>query len=328
MIIKERAYPQYITALEALLRRIPQNHPKRREIELDYAKRLAGYRGEQALDYPLGFLQEKEFSIFHDLRLPDRKRHFQLDTLILSQRFALILEVKNIAGTLIFDEDFRQLIRISNEKEEAFADPILQAELQKVQLLSWFSQQKLTVLPVETLVVISHPKTVIKNSLIKLSPESSKKVTQNKDIPFRIAAFQRRYTKEIPQKEMNRISRQLLKAHSPFTPDILSLYEISPNEILKGVHCPNCNHLPMTRFYGKWFCTSCSHSSKTAYLPALNDYVALFGSTITNRELRNFLNIASPSIAAKILHSMNLPSSGGYRNRSYHLTSENEIKQK
>ncbi|MGG1572204.1 nuclease-related domain-containing protein [Fictibacillus sp. NRS-1165] len=322
MIIKERTFPQYLTALEALLRRIPKNHPKRPDIESDLAKRQAGYWGEKALDYPLGFLPEKEYSIFHDLRLPDGNRHFQLDTLILSQRFALILEVKNIAGTLIFDVNFKQLIRITKEKEEAFADPILQAELQKIQLQTWFSKNKLTQLPIETLVVISHPKTVIKNSLIKLSPESSKKVTQNKDIPFRIASFQQKYDKEVPLKDINKISRQLLKSHTLFTPDVLSLYEIAPHEMLTGVHCQNCNHLPMTRFYGKWFCTDCSFSSKTAYLAALSDYAALIGNRITNRELRHFLQLSSPSVAAKILHSMNLSSSGGHRNRSYQLISE------
>lgn len=83
---------------------------------------MAGYRGEQSLDYYLGFLTN--YFILHDLRLPDRDHHFQLDTLLISPYFILILEVKNISGTLIFDDHFKQLIRVTPEKEEGFGpDP-------------------------------------------------------------------------------------------------------------------------------------------------------------------------------------------------------------
>ncbi|MED1098241.1 MULTISPECIES: nuclease-related domain-containing protein [Bacillus] len=89
-----------------MLRNLPSNHPKIPLITEELKKRTAGYRGETALDFPLSFIAEKDYFIFHDLRLQDSSRYFQMDTLVLSQKFALILEVKNIAGSLYFDPTF------------------------------------------------------------------------------------------------------------------------------------------------------------------------------------------------------------------------------
>ncbi|RFU60027.1 nuclease-related domain-containing protein [Bacillus sp. V59.32b] len=98
MIIKERKKPLKIQKLEALLRRLPSNHPKRQKISEELAKSLAGYYGEQSLDHYLSDLSESEYFILHDLRLSDKnERFFQLDSLLISSRFFLILEVKNIS---------------------------------------------------------------------------------------------------------------------------------------------------------------------------------------------------------------------------------------
>lgn len=69
MIIKERKVPLSIQTREALLRRLPPNHPKRPEIKEDLKIAQAGYNGELNLDYHLAFLPEKDYRIFHDLRL-------------------------------------------------------------------------------------------------------------------------------------------------------------------------------------------------------------------------------------------------------------------
>ncbi|MBU8771105.1 nuclease-related domain-containing protein [Cytobacillus oceanisediminis] len=140
MIIKNRLIPIRIRQNEALIRRIPAAHPQRSTIEGDLAKRRVGYRGEQSLDYYLSHLPDKEFTILHDLRLFNGSTYFQIDTLILSPYFALIIEVKNILGTLLFDETFNQFIRTRNEKEEGFPNPLIQAKRQKTQLKTWLIQ--------------------------------------------------------------------------------------------------------------------------------------------------------------------------------------------
>ncbi|WP_218970926.1 nuclease-related domain-containing protein [Peribacillus kribbensis] len=110
MITKQRTIPLIILKLDSLLRRLPPTHPKRILIQGDFAKRMAGYKGEQALDYYLNQLSPSDFLILHDLRLPSEPYFFQIDTLLLTTRYLLILEIKNIAGTLYFEKSSSQLI--------------------------------------------------------------------------------------------------------------------------------------------------------------------------------------------------------------------------
>jgi hypothetical protein len=58
LIVKPRTIPLRIKICEAILRRLPNNHPKQDFIKEDLAKRRAGYYGEQALDYHLEFLDK------------------------------------------------------------------------------------------------------------------------------------------------------------------------------------------------------------------------------------------------------------------------------
>ncbi|MED1204551.1 nuclease-related domain-containing protein [Heyndrickxia acidicola] len=125
MVVKERKIPIKIQKIEALLRRIPITHPKRPLMEEELAKSYAGYRGEQSLDYHFKFLPEKNYLILHDLRLNNNEHsYFQVDSLLMSSKFLVIIEAKNISGSIIFDDHFNQLIRTINGKEEAFSDPI------------------------------------------------------------------------------------------------------------------------------------------------------------------------------------------------------------
>lgn len=128
MIVKDRKKPIKLKMAEALLRRLPQQHFKRREIADEYKKRLAGYNGEQEMDYFLKELDEN-FIIINDLRLNNQGVYFQIDSLILSKKEIIILEAKNISGTLYFDRKFKQLVRILDGKEEGFRDPLSQVEL-------------------------------------------------------------------------------------------------------------------------------------------------------------------------------------------------------
>ncbi|WP_430103751.1 nuclease-related domain-containing protein [Peribacillus simplex] len=60
----------------------------------------AGYNGEYRVFQSLKSLPEKEYLLFHDLRLFGSPFPFQMDILILTSSFLLILEVKNMAGEI------------------------------------------------------------------------------------------------------------------------------------------------------------------------------------------------------------------------------------
>ncbi|KEK25322.1 nuclease-related domain-containing protein [Bacillus gaemokensis] len=319
MIVKEREIPVYLRQLEALLRRLPANHLKRDIISEKFAKHKAGYKGEQAIDYPLSFLSNKEYNILHDIRLFEQDHYFQIDTLIISSRFLLFLEIKNITGTLLFDTEFNQLIRISEQKSEGFPDPMLQIKRQEMQLQKWLDSHGFSNLPIEFFVVISTPRTIIKTSFH--NQDLPKKITHSANLPNKIKQLESVYVKKrLSAKKLQKLMQHIMIDHSPLQKNPLEQYSITKDELLKGVQCPECLFISMNKVKRGWHCTKCNALSKEAHKYALQDYALLLGTTITNKELKAFLNIASSSVVKRLIHTMALPYQGENKGRKYDLT--------
>ncbi|KAB2329093.1 NERD domain-containing protein [Cytobacillus depressus] len=317
MIAKERSIPEKILAKEALLSRLPPNFDYRPLIEKDLAKRKAGYRGEEFTDYYVNKLPHKDFTIIHDLRLHNGQGYFQIDTMIFSSTFALILEIKNISGTLYFDSKFRQLIRYKDDNEDGFLDPITQAERQTRELRKWLQQRNIF-LPIEYLVVISNPSTVIKSD-----PQNFlafKTVLHSHELLDRIEKLRKSFLKEkLTQKEIKKVAKLLVKSHTPEKSQVLEKYKLSAFSLNTGVQCPKCRVFPMKRIYGTWFCARCKCKDKTAHYKALLDYCLLVESSITNKQFRKFMQLSSQDTAQKLLKSMKLAHSGTNKGRVYYL---------
>ncbi|MBY0123818.1 NERD domain-containing protein [Bacillus sp. S/N-304-OC-R1] len=317
MIAKERTIPIKILASEALLRRLPADFVMRPLIEKDLAKRKAGFRGEVATDYYVHKLPKKEFTILHDLRLSNGQDYFQIDTLIISPTFALILEIKNISGTLFFDSKFKQLIRYRNDSEDGFLNPISQADRQKRELLSWLLRYNVSI-PIEFLVVISNPSTVIKSD--SQNYFAFKNVLHAHGMTERVGKIKASYKKEVlTKREMNKLTKTLFKSHTPETFDVLNHYKISANSLVTGVQCTKCKEARMKRIYGSWQCTVCGHKERGAHKRALLDYYLLLGNKISNQQFRSFLQLSNEDISQKLLKSMELPHSGENKGRVYYL---------
>ncbi|MFP3508718.1 nuclease-related domain-containing protein [Peribacillus sp. SIMBA_075] len=318
LIVKKRKVPLAIRKLRALVYRLPPNHPKLPIIMNDLKKREAGHKGECSIDFPLGFLEPKSYYIFHDLRLQDQSRFFQLDTLLISKKYALIIEVKNISGAIYFDPHFNQLIRTIEGKETAFPDPIIQVSRQESQLTNWFLKNGFPSLPILSLIVISNPKTIIRTA-----PGNHKlhyKVIHRDALPAKINRMDHSITdSRFSEKDLKKAVRVMNKHHIDVDFSILERYNLTEKDLIKGVICESCKGNQVLRRHGMWICPQCQLSSKKAHIPALRDYFYLVGSTITNRQLRDFLNISSSSSATRILQSLNLTSRGANKGRVYSL---------
>jgi len=318
LIVKAKKIEAEISALQALLRRLHKSHQKRTQMEKDLSKRLAGFKGEQSMEYYLSFLPKDYYLIFHHLRLQGDQHHFQMDIFILSPAFFLILEIKHISGKVIFDKDSSQLIRENNEEVEIYSDPVLQVNHQRFQLIKWLEQRKLQPIPIETLVVMTNP-----SSLIQFTPNSSSykhTVIRSANFIAKMNALSQKHKEEkLTKKELRKLSKLLIRHHIPKHINVLHQYNIVKSEISTGVHCPKCFFIPLDRKGRKWYCPKCKMFSKIAYIASLKDYCLLFQPTITNLEARTFLQITSESTTRKLLMEMNLPHSGTTKGRVYHL---------
>lgn len=310
LIKKHRPFPLRIKQEEALLRRLSPSHKKRQEISDSLRKLRAGYRGETELDYHLQFLPEKDFLIFQDLRLPIQDHFFQLDTLVLTPAYALIIESKNIYGHLYFDPVSKQVIRTFHGKKEGFPDPLLQTKRQQIHLQKWMSIKPY---PVYQLISIGSPSTIVETC--PGNESLFKHILHAEHIPDKILDLPSE-SKLLSAYQLGKISERLLQEHTPVELDILDRYQLSPSDLLQGIPCPQCPSHTLTRIYANWKCLQCQTKIKKAHVRVIKDHLLLHGS-ITNEECCELLGLSSYHTATRLLKAMNLPFKGNTKGRVY-----------
>ncbi len=323
MIKKQRTIPLRVQILRAMKRRIRSNHEKYEDILMELGIKEAGIYGEQALDYYLKLLPETDtpYYILHDLRLPYRDTHFQIDTLILFSNFFLLLEVKYLRGTIYFDPKNNQLIQeVEDKPHKALQDPILQVSNQCSKLTSWLKQKNIPNAPCEKLVVLTNPKVIVK---VLSSPSIVEKhVIKSPALSERVIPLDKKNpTHYYDKKILNRISRLLIKEHTPLQSSPIKKYKVKPSDILTGVFCPHCSPLEvMERIHGKWKCPKCLLLSADAHIQTLTEYALLISTEITMSELKRFLRIENTHVIRLLLRKMKLPGRGNTKSRTYNLT--------
>ncbi|QSS98912.1 NERD domain-containing protein [Pontibacillus sp. ALD_SL1] len=313
MIVKKRSTPLIIKQEEVLERRLPKDHPKRPTIIKSLKMRKAGLWGEQELDYPLSFLPQNQYQIFHDVRLIEGKKAFQIDTLILTDQLAIILEVKNISGIIEFDSTFDQLIRKLQGREERLPNPLAQVGRQRRQLANWFASHNIFI-PIKCFVVMTHPSCVLKAS--EINPHQHT-ITHVENLQQKIIKLEAEYISE--HKLPSIINKIILNAHTPLGPiDVLNKYGIHYDDLRKGVECPRCLSSPMKWMRRRWRCSSCYFFSSDAHLRTISDYFLLGYMTINNAAFRELIQHNDQAVSKYFLSKMNLQTSGHKRSLLYH----------
>ncbi|WP_080844066.1 nuclease-related domain-containing protein [Cytobacillus gottheilii] len=315
MIRKEREIPIRIRKIQSSLDRVIMPSEKRAILEGELKSRLAGYYGEKAIDYYLRKLPENENYILHSLRLQMKSDYFQIDTLLLTDKYALIIEVKNLAGELFFDVNSKQLIQTTADGEvKGYQNPVQQAMYQKRDLEKVF-QSKAIHLPIEYLVILSKPSTILKTN----SKYAIPKMIHAQYLIEEIEHLNKKYHIVIhEQKAVKKMAKMLAKLHCPETYDVLKANQFTQEDIQKGVRCTDCGHTPMQRKHGTWICPNCCKIDIHAHVKAVEDYFLLFESPLTNQKFRDFTFLDSEQTANRLLKKMDLPHSGNGRCRMYY----------
>lgn len=300
----------------AVLKRLPKNHPVRPIVEKDVRTYLKGYYGEKEVDYYLSLLPEDPYYIFHGLRIKDKK-YFQMDLLILTQNFALIVEVKNISGIIRFKKGSNSVSKVYENKEEGISNPIEQVKRHHMQFHNWLSKNQIKGYPIEHLVTFSKTST-----LLETSPDNTqifKYVIYAESLINKIKELELKYPKPVlSKKKLINLTDSLLQAHQPLMLDILQTYKLSFSDLYPGVQCPKCNQFHMEYYSANWHCHNCPYTSKTAHLPAVEDFL-LINRTITRKQFAEFFNISNSRIAGNMLRALHLPSTGTKRTTQYYL---------
>ncbi len=320
--IKKREKSLTIRKTEALRRRILTKHPIYDAVEENYRLLTSGYNGEKSLDYYLKFFPDKNYNIINGLRLPDysTNTYFEIDSLIISPHYVLDVDAKNHKGELHFDHHFEQMHQTYDNIKKTYTCPLTQLSRHRLQLKRLLDANKITVPPIDSLVVITNPSTSI--SVSDYHP-GAKNIIRAPSLISKMDQFEKKHKKVVlEKKEIQKLVRLLKKLHTPLDKNILQTFRIQASDLINGVFCPVCDALPMKHSQGKWCCTNCGHTSNDAHLRAILDYFLLIDNSITNKKLREFLLLPSRTTATRILRSMGLEKTGEKKGTKYHIPVE------
>lgn len=307
-ISKRRKEPLLLEGLSAAIKRLPSSLPV---LEAKYAALKAGFGGEQQLDRVFeNYLFPMNYQVLHDLALTS-STHFQIDTLFITPSYAVIFEVKNIAGELQVINNPPQLIRkLDNGEVKGFNSPITQVQSNCELLRDWFHARNVS-LPIYGAVVLAYSKQRID--------------LFDTPIPFLYPNAVPTYIRHLPTESpllddaaFTRLTHDLIVSHREFIPTpICSTYPIIRDKIITGVACPSCGFFGMTKYMKGWRCPACDGTSIDAHKQAIRDWFLLYGGKMMNKDCREFLHIERQQTANRILRGMDLYVEGANRNRSY-----------
>jgi hypothetical protein len=317
MIDFERKEPEKIRLLKMLLDWLPDQHHKRQMIESELVNRIKGYKGERDVDFYLRQLPNKKFHILNGLRLIIDEEVFQMDTLILSPKFFLIIEIKNYSRKIIYDTIHDQFIheRLDGTQERA-QNPISQAERQSICLSKLLFKHGFTSSPIEIFVANSNPSTILET--VPANPLPMPPIYNSDNLVRQIGQLDSKYSKDIwSETNIKSLIKLLKKLHTPPTYNLLNEYRIGYDELPKGIPCPECHFCPMVRRYGCWICPSCGFQSRDAHVPKINNFLDLVQPHITNQECCVLCKVDSEDTSKRLLGKMELNSIGNTRTRRY-----------
>ncbi|MFC5601834.1 nuclease-related domain-containing protein [Sporosarcina koreensis] len=311
MIVKRKSLPLKLLGLEALVKRLPEHHPAEENLMQEIRKVRAGENGERILEsifnkYGFPF----EHYILHDLNLQSSGK-FQIDTLFLSSRGAVVLEVKNIAGRIEFPQDQNQLVRVlENGQVDAFECPSVQLERNIMLLKDWFFEKGYSI-PIKGAVVFPRPQQKFEN------------VRKNLTLlfPYEIPVYLRKQKETPPSldsKTLKAVVKDLTNDHRRYNSfPLIQNYNIQRAELVPGIRCEKCATHGMQTIHSGWGCKSCGHVDKLAHIQALLEYCMLVDFQFTNKDIRNFFRTDNKDRVSRILKHLEIPSIGEKRGVKY-----------
>lgn len=310
--MKERSDSLTLKGLIAAQSRLSFEHPTVSVLALKQSIIEAGIGGEQQV---AEVLQRYTFpfknSILHDLSLSS-ETYFQIDHFLKTPHYGVVLETKNLAGSLDFRDSPPQLIQKREDGQiKYYESPVVQLERNMELMSAWLSQRKID-LPLYGAIVLAYPK-----QHVEIPPADTKILFPNLIPPFIKGLPQQ--GKGLNTSTFNWLSSELLKCHQTYIPKpVCESYQIPIGDIQPGVRCASCGKLGMIKVPRTWHCQFCKVNNHLAHRGALVDWFLVVKRTITNRECRWFLGVDIHT-ATRILQSLPLQTKGTFRNRIYFM---------
>lgn len=284
-----------------------------REVYKKFDSRRAGYNGECNVDRHISKLSPtKDVVVLQDINLQINPNWFiQIDTLIITNKYILILEVKSYKGTLHFEDNPYALIQIVDDDSIVRRCPQLQALGYVEGLKEWLGRQGFTI-PIYVNLVLGYPTAQVK------TPPKLIQLIQAEEVPLRVRDLNRKMSPVLSSEEVHILKDLLRSANDPFLIfPLTTYYRIDSSKVRPGIICDKCGTLLSKHNHIYWFCRSCLVVSKDAPKKGIVDWLMIMQTTISNEECRTWLGLKDKYAASYLLRHSTLEKIGDNRARRY-----------
>ncbi|OZS77852.1 hypothetical protein CF394_08850 [Tetzosporium hominis] len=279
--------------------------------------RKAGERGENEV---LPYLQESYYkqpvSILHNYH--SRKAHsfsIQIDYLILTNRYILLLEVKNIKGHITFRQNPAQLIRMIDGEMQALDCPFTQMDRNLLHFKQLLGKSKL---PIFTAIVWANRSAVIED----VAFPTTHPVLSLKQLPTFLHELSKHPVQQVNVKSLQKRLQSLATPFYLFS--LCSRYEIVPTELIKGMQCPTCFGLLLLN-QKSWNCTECKLTTTSALEANILNVFDLLGDQLSMRDFHQVLPDLQARNLKKLIASGAISILFEKKNRLYKINRNREV---
>ncbi|MFJ5769120.1 NERD domain-containing protein [Psychrobacillus sp. NPDC093180] len=288
----------------ALLKRLRIPHVKEEDIRKDIHQIESGIRGENRLLQKLNELRlPGPYRIFSDLSLQSGEWKVQIDCLIVTDRCCIVLESKNISDDLYFNENSDEFYKVDRAGQEVvYRNPYYQL-LKHIRFMKEFFQ----LLNFPQMKVTGAVVLTAKSFRIRQKPTHYPIFKLESIIEKILHMYESPSSFSLSNEQIDSVEQTLWKKQSTFIHrPLCESYQISPNELIRGVECPKCGMLGMKRTGKVWTCPSCKQKSRDAHKHAVEEYFWLVSKEMRNRDFRVFCKVDSVYAASRMLNNMDL----------------------
>lgn len=260
---------------------------KSREITNQMLTILSGHYGEVRIDEILtGILLPEPYTIIPNFHARiSQKRYTQIDTLIITSKFILHIEIKNIRGKIEFLQNPSRMKRTYDEKESYFDCPFTQIQRNHYALLLMLRKLDLPI-PVHRALVFANKSCEIVTSDKRCT------ILFPKQLEAHILELSR-LPSVLNKRQLKQLVNQLHSFQTPFLYEDICLKQgLDLATLKKGVFCQECTGrlIQQTR---NWKCGKCGSVERNP-LPRTLKHLLQFSSELEkSKELRKWLGIKS-----------------------------------
>ncbi|RUL53198.1 nuclease-related domain-containing protein [Lysinibacillus antri] len=317
MILKPFEMYELTLGLKALKKRLPSKHEKFQQINDDLNKQEAGDLAEKKVMDKLTSSQlPKNHVVLHNVSFIS-KVETQIDVLVISPSWCLIMEVKNWNGSLFFSDHPSQVVCQKDGIERVYTNPESQIEQYMFGLNSLFEAYRIKI-PIYGLIVFP-----FNNAAIKKPPTKFPVKVGNEYLRY-LWSLQINKNYADPLK----LGEILISRHEQWNKfPLCDYYGIDKMHIVEGVECPQCGTIPMQRMTRTWYCTHCDRFSMKAHEKALKDYGMLISNTISMQETLRFLRLRNRYEAKRMIQANSIGRIGARKSTTYVLSDNNKKRQ-